>query len=68
VLHDSQGFEPGEVDNFNKVKTFLDRRAQMPEIKDRLHAIWYAAHSLQENIAHVRLGYAYKFLMLVAVS
>ncbi|KJA17892.1 hypothetical protein HYPSUDRAFT_205864 [Hypholoma sublateritium FD-334 SS-4] len=40
VLHDSQGFEPGEVDNFNKVKRFIDQRTQMPLIKDRLHAIW----------------------------
>ncbi|KIM44169.1 hypothetical protein M413DRAFT_443207 [Hebeloma cylindrosporum] len=40
VLHDSQGFEAGEVDNFNTVKTFIDSRARMPEIKDRLHAVW----------------------------
>ena len=64
MLHDSQGFEPGEVNNFNKVKTFLDRRAQMPEIKDRLHAVWCVTHSVQENIAYVHLGCAYKFLML----
>jgi len=67
-LHDSQGFEAGEVDNFNTVKAFIDRRAQMPEIKDRLHAGWYVVYSAHENIAYVRPGYAYKFLMLVAVS
>ncbi|TDL18413.1 hypothetical protein BD410DRAFT_900864 [Rickenella mellea] len=40
VLHDCQGFEPGETDKFNKVKGFIQQRAQEPEIKDQLHAIW----------------------------
>jgi hypothetical protein len=40
VLHDSQGFEPGETNNFNKVKVFLEQRAKEPEIQDRLHAVW----------------------------
>jgi hypothetical protein len=30
VLHDSQGFEPGERDNFDKVKAFLEWRAKEP--------------------------------------
>ena len=51
VLHDSQGFEAGEVDNFNTVKAFINRRAQMPKIKDRLHAVWYVVYSAHENIA-----------------
>ncbi|KDQ17159.1 hypothetical protein BOTBODRAFT_598870 [Botryobasidium botryosum FD-172 SS1] len=41
VLHDSQGFEPGEVDNYNTVTTFIDRRVSQPHIKDQLHAIWF---------------------------
>ncbi|KAF8883267.1 hypothetical protein BD779DRAFT_1540399, partial [Infundibulicybe gibba] len=40
VLHDSQGFAAGEVANFNTVKNFIQRRANMPNVKDRLHAIW----------------------------
>jgi hypothetical protein len=40
VLHDSQGFEPGEKDNFHKVKAFLEGRAKEPMIKDQLHAVW----------------------------
>ncbi|TDL15761.1 hypothetical protein BD410DRAFT_86683 [Rickenella mellea] len=40
VLHDSQGFEPGETENFNEVKNFIQQRAQEPEIRDQLHAIW----------------------------
>jgi len=40
VLHDSQGFEPGEVDNFEIVKNFIESRSAMPDIKDKVHAIW----------------------------
>ncbi|KAF8813132.1 hypothetical protein BYT27DRAFT_7131823 [Phlegmacium glaucopus] len=39
ILHDSQGFEPGEDANFNLVKNFIEERSKMPP-KDRLHAIW----------------------------
>jgi hypothetical protein len=40
VLHDSQGFEPGEVDNFQRVRDFIQARNRMPNLKDKLHAIW----------------------------
>ena len=40
VLHDSQGLEPGEEENFGIVKRFIERRNKMPDIKDKLHAIW----------------------------
>jgi hypothetical protein len=40
-LHDSQGFEPGEVENLKLAKDFIRKRSQQPELKDRLHAIWY---------------------------
>jgi hypothetical protein len=43
VLHDSQGFEAGEVENFNTVKNFINRRRNMPKVKDRLHAVWYVS-------------------------
>lgn len=42
VLHDSQGFEAGEEDNLKIVRDFIDKRNRMPDIKDKLHAIWYA--------------------------
>ena len=42
VLHDSKGFEAGEADNLQIVKDFIKRRNDMPDIKDKLHAIWYA--------------------------
>jgi hypothetical protein len=40
VLHDSQGFEPGEVDNIQLVHQFIESRGKEPHIKDRLHAVW----------------------------
>ncbi|KAJ8591658.1 hypothetical protein M405DRAFT_788563 [Rhizopogon salebrosus TDB-379] len=40
VLHDSKGFEPGEEDNVNIVQQFFKRRGEMPDLKDRLHAVW----------------------------
>lgn len=39
VVHDSQGFEPGAVDNLNLVKTFLQNR-ENGELKDQVHAVW----------------------------
>ncbi|OAX40245.1 hypothetical protein K503DRAFT_634001 [Rhizopogon vinicolor AM-OR11-026] len=39
VLHDSNGFEAGDEDNFNKVREFIKRRSNKP-LKDQLHAIW----------------------------
>ena len=54
-----------QVDNFNKVKTFVSRRAQEPLIKDRLHAVWYVALTALENFVDMlRLGCVYKFLTL----
>jgi hypothetical protein len=40
VLHDSRGFEAGEVGNLQIVKDFIDKRNAMPDIKDKIHAIW----------------------------
>ena len=40
ILHDSEGFEPGEVAKFDAVKRFIQEREQMPDLKDKLHAIW----------------------------
>ncbi|KAG1797966.1 hypothetical protein EV424DRAFT_1441295 [Suillus variegatus] len=40
VLHDSKGFEPGEEDNLNLVRDFINRRSAMPDLKDKLHAVW----------------------------
>jgi hypothetical protein len=40
VVHDSQGFEHGEDTNLKKVETFLQKRGDNAELKDRVHAVW----------------------------
>ncbi|KAI6042249.1 hypothetical protein EDC04DRAFT_3109017 [Pisolithus marmoratus] len=40
ILHDSQGFEPGDSGNYETVKSFIEKRKKMPAIKDQLHAVW----------------------------
>ncbi|KAJ6522255.1 hypothetical protein B0H19DRAFT_1203005 [Mycena capillaripes] len=40
VLHDSMGFEPGQTQNFEAAKRFLESRAESVALKDRVHAIW----------------------------
>ncbi|KAF5365373.1 hypothetical protein D9757_012139 [Collybiopsis confluens] len=49
VVHDSQGFAAGETQNFETVKRFIDERAKEPELKDRLHAIWFCMEIPTEN-------------------
>ncbi|KAG1735753.1 uncharacterized protein EDB91DRAFT_1144047 [Suillus paluster] len=39
VLHDSKGFEPGGGGNVNIVQDFINRRRNMPALKDQLHAV-----------------------------
>ncbi|KAF8883264.1 hypothetical protein BD779DRAFT_1472579 [Infundibulicybe gibba] len=56
VLHDSQGFAAGEVANFNTVKNFIQRRANMPNVKDRLHAIWFCLEIPATNGALLEMG------------
>ena len=45
VLHDSQGFEHGEGDNFRRVVDFLKVRKDMPNMRDQVHAVWYVFRS-----------------------
>ena len=45
VLHDSQGFEHGEGDNFKRVVDFLKARKDMPNVRDQVHAVWYVYRS-----------------------
>ncbi|KAH9033826.1 hypothetical protein EDB85DRAFT_1890099 [Lactarius pseudohatsudake] len=41
VLHDSQGFEPGDLSNFETVRQFIRQRSG-PEVPlgERIHALW----------------------------
>lgn len=40
ILHDSQGFEPAESDNYSVVKAFIEQRKRKQDIKEQLHAVW----------------------------
>jgi hypothetical protein len=40
VLHDSQGFEGGDVSNLQIVQNFIKTRSGLANLKDQLHAIW----------------------------
>ncbi|KAF8257547.1 hypothetical protein EI94DRAFT_1757749 [Lactarius quietus] len=40
VLHDSKGFEPGQLENFDIVRRFVEERSEKPLLKDRVHGIW----------------------------
>ena len=41
ILHDSEGFEPGENAKFNTVMNFIEERSKRPDLSERLHAIWW---------------------------
>ncbi|KAJ7889038.1 hypothetical protein B0H13DRAFT_1626845 [Mycena leptocephala] len=43
VVHDSEGFEPGDVTRFENVQTFLQSRGGSVPLRDRVHAIWWVA-------------------------
>ena len=45
ILHDSRGFEPGEDDNYDVAKNFIQSRKSQPDIRNQLHAIWYASRT-----------------------
>ncbi|KAE9390773.1 hypothetical protein BT96DRAFT_1001977 [Gymnopus androsaceus JB14] len=49
ILHDSQGFAAGETHNYKTVEEFIAERARQPELRDRLHAIWFCAEIPTEN-------------------
>ncbi|KAL4077791.1 hypothetical protein J3A83DRAFT_1664988 [Scleroderma citrinum] len=40
VLHDSNGFEPGENNNLADVKRFIERRKTHSDVNEQLHAVW----------------------------
>ena len=40
ILHDSQGLEHREGENFRKVVDFLKARKDMPNVRDQVHAVW----------------------------
>ncbi|KAH8798708.1 hypothetical protein DL96DRAFT_1638413 [Flagelloscypha sp. PMI_526] len=43
IIHDSQGFESGNVDKVEDVINFIERRAKMDTLAEQLHGIWVCA-------------------------
>ncbi|KAF8139415.1 hypothetical protein K438DRAFT_1637665 [Mycena galopus ATCC 62051] len=41
IFHDSRGFESGSVNETEKVKAFIEKRAATRDLSEQLHAIWY---------------------------
>jgi hypothetical protein len=41
LFHDSCGFEAGSEDELKIVQEFVRRKSREPQLKDRLHAIWF---------------------------
>ncbi|KAL4065568.1 hypothetical protein V8B97DRAFT_1875147 [Scleroderma yunnanense] len=41
ILHDSRGLEPGERVNYGAITSFIHRRRSHPDVKERLHAVWF---------------------------
>ena len=54
VLHDSKGFEAGEDDNLSNVKAFIQRRKSHRDVKEQLHAVWWATC---QSDCHLPNGY-----------
>ncbi|KAL0574213.1 hypothetical protein V5O48_007733 [Marasmius crinis-equi] len=57
ILHDSQGFAHGEIDNFKTVESFIRERTDPKRpLKDRLHAIWFCVEVPTANGALFEKG------------
>ncbi|KAK1224299.1 hypothetical protein PQX77_012807 [Marasmius sp. AFHP31] len=57
ILHDSQGFAHGEVDNYQTVEKFIKERTdEKKPLKDRLHAIWFCVEIPTANGALFEKG------------
>jgi hypothetical protein len=46
IIHDSRGFQGGDVAEVEILKTFLKNRATNPDLIERLHVIWYVAQMI----------------------
>jgi hypothetical protein len=42
IFHDSRGFEAGGEDELKIVQEFVRHKSRERQLKDRLHAIWFA--------------------------
>jgi hypothetical protein len=64
VLHDGGGFESDDSNNVSTVKDFIARRLEMPDLEDKLHAIWYEFWlSLVARWKPIVQGFASRYLI-----
>ena len=40
IIHDSEGYEPGNEEKFDVLEKFITERSQREPVTERLHAIW----------------------------
>ncbi|RYC65740.1 hypothetical protein CHU98_g413 [Xylaria longipes] len=45
IIHDSRGFEAGEVAEFDVVENFLKKKSKETELAQRLHVIWFCVEA-----------------------
>ena len=51
VLHDSEGFEPGDLSNYDTVSKFVQERSgQKVPLSERIHGLWYVHFSCNLSI------------------
>ncbi|KAF8152395.1 hypothetical protein B0H34DRAFT_810338 [Crassisporium funariophilum] len=55
ILHDSQGFEAGSDDNWDKAETFL-RDSTAKDVQDHVHAIWLCILAPREGARLLQAG------------
>ncbi|KAF7338928.1 hypothetical protein MVEN_01968800 [Mycena venus] len=64
VLHDSKGFEPGNLDTFEIVEKFvIEKSAQNLKLSERLHAVWLCIRTPTHGARVIEAG-TEKFLEL----
>ncbi|KAG8946566.1 hypothetical protein FRC03_001351 [Tulasnella sp. 419] len=51
ILHDSMGFEFGDLEETKTVKNFIKNRSEDKEVSEQVQAIWYAESSPESVIA-----------------
>lgn len=40
IIHDSEGFEAGDIKRVQAFEMFLKKRGSSAPVKDQLHAVW----------------------------
>ncbi|GJE91865.1 GTPase domain-containing protein [Phanerochaete sordida] len=52
LVHDSEGFEAGVTKEFAVVNAFIERRATLEDVSERLHMVWYCVEANSRPLQH----------------